>query len=571
MTVISLQPKAPKDPVKKGSSFFIMRNKDIFGADISTGKGVQHIFESDGRLEASARLVGNIEDEEIIKLLGSTEGFKKLVRQIGVSIEAEPLTETADFCFQMYGHTDPYVSGTTIVKSVRCDGSETLINLDEIEWSGDDNIPGQIRFEFDHPGICGKASVRFYLNDGFTAPEPEPDETVDLNSVGYGEMIKNSLVSAGNLRRLKKALEKAAAGKETCVAFIGGSITQGAGAIPINTNCYARKAFEGFCDITGRGYDDNVKYVKAGVGGTPSELGLVRYDSDVLDNGLITPDVVVVEFAVNDAGDETGGRCFDSLVRKIYNGPGKPAVILMFAVFQDDYNLQDRLIPVGEAYDLPMVSAKNCVTRQFYLKKEEGRVISKNLYFYDCYHPTNVGHRVMADGLINLFELAWSDTKDHADVDINKIVPPIGGEFESVLFVDREIDPVGVKVDCGGFVKRDNETQAVERNMNLTLTHEFKNNWMYDGSDRRPFVLDVECRSLMIVYMDSASPSVGNAEVYDNGELKIKIDPHIVGWTHANALIVFESDTKSLHHVEVRLDEGSEDKKFTILGFGVVK
>ena len=107
--------------------------------------------------------------------------------------------------------------------------------------------------------------------------------------------------------------------------------------------------------------------------------------------------------------------------------------------------------------------------------------------------------------------------------------------------------------------------------MNLTLTHEFKNNWMYDGSDRRPFTLDVECRSLMIAYMDSASPAVGNASVYDNGELKIKIDPHIVGWTHANALIVFESDTTALHHVEVRLDEGSEDKKFTILGFGVVK
>ena len=41
-------------------------------------------------------------------------------------------------------------------------------------------------------------------------------------------------------------------------------------------------------------------YVKAGVGGTPSELGMVRYDLDVTKNGEITPDLVVVEFAVND-------------------------------------------------------------------------------------------------------------------------------------------------------------------------------------------------------------------------------------------------------------------------------
>ena len=41
------------------------------------------------------------------------------------------------------------------------------------------------------------------------------------------------------------------------------------------------------------------------------------------------PDVVIVEFAVNDEGDETKGECYDSLVRKIFNGPGQPAVILM--------------------------------------------------------------------------------------------------------------------------------------------------------------------------------------------------------------------------------------------------
>ena len=73
----------------------------------------------------------------------------------------------------------------------------------------------------------------------------------------------------------------------------------------------------------------------------------------------------------------------------------------------------------------------------------------------------------------------------------------------------------------------------------------------------------------MIVYMDTASPSFTSAKVYADGEEKITIDPHIVGWTHANALIVFEEEKTSNHHVEVRLDDHS--KKFTILGFAVVK
>lgn len=65
------------------------------------------------------------------------------------------------------------------------------------------------------------------------------------------------------------------------------------------------------------GDGDNIHYIKAGVGGTPSELGMIRYERDVLRNFTVQPDIVVVEFAVNDAGDETNGVCYESLVRKI--------------------------------------------------------------------------------------------------------------------------------------------------------------------------------------------------------------------------------------------------------------
>ena len=46
----------------------------------------------------------------------------------------------------------------------------------------------------------------------------------------------------GNTYRIRKAIEKARAGKEVTLAYIGGSITQGAGATPINTECYAYKS-----------------------------------------------------------------------------------------------------------------------------------------------------------------------------------------------------------------------------------------------------------------------------------------------------------------------------------------
>lgn len=92
-------------------------------------------------------------------------------------------------------------------------------------------------------------------------------------------------MQTGNNLRIKGVIDRARRGEEVTVAFIGGSITQGAGAVPINTQCYAWKTFERFCRLCGRGTEENIRYVKAGVGGTSSELGVVRYERDVCADG----------------------------------------------------------------------------------------------------------------------------------------------------------------------------------------------------------------------------------------------------------------------------------------------
>lgn len=48
----------------------------------------------------------------------------------------------------------------------------------------------------------------------------------------YNEMIKNSLISTGNNVRIKKVIEKAKNGEDVTIAYIGGSITEGANANP---------------------------------------------------------------------------------------------------------------------------------------------------------------------------------------------------------------------------------------------------------------------------------------------------------------------------------------------------
>lgn len=569
-------PTAPKDPEKKRPYFYIMREKEIFGLEQPDGRGVQFLYEDGGRLINSAQISGNITDQELLDLLKTTEGFRKLVHSIGVSVETEDPDEPVDFVFQMYGKTDPYKGGTNIVRNMQGNGAESRILLDEVDWSEDDREPGQIRFEFEKPGVLGHVNVRFFLNDGFDAPEAAEEKEVDVTSKEYADMIGHSLLNLGNTARLEQAIQKAKRGEQVTLAYIGGSITQGAGAIPINSECYAYKSYRGFADAFGTG--DNVNYIKAGVGGTPSELGMLRFDRDILRDGTVEPDVVIVEFAVNDEGDETKGDCYESLVRKILALPNHPAVVLLFAVFANDWNLQDRLSVVGERYNLPMVSVMDAVTPQFKQKIGEGRVLSKNQFFYDIFHPTNIGHTIMADCLTHLFIQVDACLQDTGDLSLDMTYhllaqkPAIGSTFENVRLLDRSTDGIA-EIDCGAFSEKDELLQCVELDEDLHGTPEFPYNWMYQGTKEAVnpyFEMKISCKALLLIFKDAGELSVGKADVYVDGQKVLTADPHVNGWIHCNPVILFAEDTVKNHIVKIQMVEGDEDKFFTILGFGYV-
>ncbi|MBO5155185.1 MAG: SGNH/GDSL hydrolase family protein [Eubacterium sp.] len=567
-------PAAPKDPEKKRPYFYIMRDKEIFGTRQEDGRGIQYLYQDSGRLINSAQIVGNIEDKEMLRRMETVEGFRKVVHSIGVSVETEDPKEQVEFIFQMYGKNDLYGGGTNLKATFSGDGAETRIYLSDADWQTDDHVPGQIKILMDTPEKLAKTSVRLYLNDGYTAPEVSEEQNVDVSSAPYREMIEKSLIQTGNTYRIYRAIRRARLGEDVTLAYIGGSITQGAGATPINTECYAYKSFERFRDLVGK--KENIHFVKAGVGGTPSELGMIRFDRDVLRDN-VQPDIVVVEFAVNDEGDETKGDCYESLVRKILKLPNHPAVILLFSVFADDGNLQDRLIPVGVRYDLPMVSVKNAVVPEFYDKKK--RILTKNQYFYDMFHPSNLGHTIMADCLANLYRkvLKAVEEKGTFDSDYRPELfdgaPAIGCTFDNVRLLDKKDVFEKSVIDCGGFTQTDTVLQSVEMDLDLNQTPEFPYNWMYDGAvskEKTYFEMKITCKALVMVFKDSGETDAAKAEVYVDGKWVRTADPYVNGWLHTNPLLIFSEPETKEHKVRIEIAEGDEDKKCTILGFGYV-
>ncbi len=560
-------PKAPKDPTAKGSSFFVCRQKGVAGNPTPDGKGVQFIYLDNGRLVTFARMNGNVTDDSMLKALTNAKEFMNMVAGIGVTVDAEDREQEIHFVFQMYGKTDPNNSGSVLRVPCKPDSMEQIIWLDDYSWNEDDNVPGQFRFEFGKAGGLASVDIRFYLREGFTAPEQEECNKVDTASADYKAMIARSLMQTGNNARVKKVLEKAKRGEDVTIAFIGGSITQGAGAIPISTKSYAYQTYEKFKALYGCG--ENVHLIKAGVGGTPSELGMIRFDRDVLRDGAVSPDLVVIEFAVNDEGDETKGRCFECLVRKALSLSEDTAVVLMFAVFVDGFNLQERLGPVGERYMLPMVSAKNAVDPQFYLKSGEGRVLTKSQYFYDMFHPTNLGHMIMADGLMELFRTI-DEAEADAPMDWQQVTPVFGTDFTNVKLLDKKSHTEKtISLSVGSFCETDTELQGVEMDANPGQTPEFPYNWQH-VSGAEPFRMQINCKALLLVGKDTGAIDCATISVHVDGEEKLVYNPREVGWTHCNAMILFSEEESKDHTVEISVVPGDEDKKVTILGFGYV-
>ena len=66
------------------------------------------------------------------------------------------------------------------------------------------------------------------MNDGYTVPEVDPTRRAS-DTPAYSEMIARSCLSTGNNTRIKRVLQQLRDGKPTTIAFLGGSITQGAG------------------------------------------------------------------------------------------------------------------------------------------------------------------------------------------------------------------------------------------------------------------------------------------------------------------------------------------------------
>lgn len=208
-------------------------------------------------------------------------------------------------------------------------------------------------------------------------------------AVDFKGMAEKGFVNLGNLSRVEKVMKKALSGESITVGMIGGSITQGALSSNPET-CYAYLVYQWWAETF---KNTTVKYVNGGIGGTTSQFGVARVESDLL---KYNPDFIIVEYSVNDSRNDLFKETYEGLVRKILLHSNEPALFILNNVqYNDGVNAQEIHNEIGRGYSLPIVSVKDSL----YAEVKAGRINASDLTPDDL-HPNDLGHRLVADMVI---------------------------------------------------------------------------------------------------------------------------------------------------------------------------
>jgi lysophospholipase L1-like esterase len=196
------------------------------------------------------------------------------------------------------------------------------------------------------------------------------------------------------------------------VGYFGGSITAGSGASKPNETSYRA--------LTTRWFRENypkakITEVNAAIGGTGSDLGAFRCQRDLLDKH---PDLVFVEFAVNDGGANPRRieRSMEGIVRQIWRANPTADIVFLYTVTKSLGASYDRgETPssvladekIAAAYRIPSVNIGKTLWQQVH----DGNSTWADL-LPDNTHPNDTGYAIYVKQITAFLDAHRKDKKE---------------------------------------------------------------------------------------------------------------------------------------------------------------
>lgn len=304
------------------------------------------------------------------------------------------------------------------------------------------------------------------------------------------------------MTRLKNLMKRAANGESLVIGFLGGSITQGSLSSTPKT-CYAYLVYEWWKKSFPNA---EFSFVNGGIGGTTSHYGGARAWKDVL---CYRPDIVTVDFSVNDDANEFFEETYEGTLRRLLAAPSAPAVVVLNNVFYDTgKNAQDYHNRIADHYGIPHVSIKDTI----YPDVESGKIVRADIT-PDNLHPNDKGHRLVADEICKLLdsikeELEKEDTEGKI-IETNDLASLPAPLTENAYEHSRLIQIQDNEAILDGFL-----VDPIEKKGMLDI---FKNGWTAAHTNDK-INFEIECSCLAVQYRKSVQQPVPKAKAVIDGD-----------------------------------------------------
>jgi len=219
----------------------------------------------------------------------------------------------------------------------------------------------------------------------------------------------NGAGAAGPPETIGRAVAKLKKDKALKIGYFGGSITAGAGASNSSKTSWRALTTAWFRE---RFPEATITEINAAIGGTGSDLGAFRCDKDLLTKD---PDLVFVEFAVNDGGGEEQRvkRSMEGIVRQIWQS--NPNADILFV-----YTTTKALFQPYAKGELPKaIGYHQAIARHYGIPEiNVGRVLAEKInsgdaswetMTTDTVHPNDAGYVLYFDSIKAFLESHLAD------------------------------------------------------------------------------------------------------------------------------------------------------------------
>ncbi len=346
---------------------------------------------------------------------------------------------------------------------------------------------------------------------------------------------ENGIKNIGNTARLKEVFERAERGEALTIAFLGGSITQGSLASRPEL-CYAARVFKWWEETFPKA---KFTYINAGIGATDSQFGCARAAEDVLS---FKPDVISVEYAVNDENSPHYMETFEGVVRKLLGAENAPAVYTFYNVCYDTgLSAEEIHSKIAEYYGLPAFSIKSTI----YPLLTSGEVKNRDITPDDL-HPNDKGHEMVASVITYGLEKIRSGGAPG-----NLPAPITANAYEdSVRYRNQNANIIS----CEGWTADDTKQEHI--------TDIFKNGWTATEKGAK-ISFKVKGTCIGVQYRRTVQLPAPVAIARVDGEVKAKLDANFdETWGDKLCLDTLLDHGKGGEHiVEIEITEAPESSK----------